>query len=61
VSAYRIYVLDQAGHSTGPPHIVVCDDDKQATHYARRYYLDGKPIEVWDEARCVIRLDPPKE
>jgi hypothetical protein len=53
-------VFDEAGHVTQPPHIVVCDDDKQATHHAQQYYLDGKPIEVWDEARRVIRLDPPK-
>jgi hypothetical protein len=58
VSAYRIYVLDQAGQVSGPPHIVVCDDDEPATDYARQYYLDGKPVGVWVEARCVIRLDP---
>ena len=60
MTAYRVYVLDQSGHFTEPPHIVVCDDDKQATQYARQFYLDGEPVEVWDEARCVVRLPPPK-
>jgi hypothetical protein len=58
---YRIYVLDQAGYFTRPPHLVVCDDDKQATHFAHLYYLDGQPIEVWEEARRVVRLDPHKQ
>ena len=60
MTAYRVYVLDQSGHVGGPPHIVVCDDDEQAFHYACQYYLDGEPVEVWDEARCVVRLPPPK-
>jgi len=58
VGAYRIYVVDQTGHVTEPPHIVVCDEDEQAINHARRFYLDGNPVEVWDEARRVIRLDP---
>ena len=59
MSAYRIYLLDRTGQVTGPPHIVVCDDDTQATHYARQYYLGRNPVEVWDEARCVAKLEPP--
>ena len=60
VSAYRVYVLDENGHVLGPPNIVVCDDDAQAAHRAARYYLNGKPIEVWDEARRVVKFNPPK-
>jgi hypothetical protein len=60
MTAYRVYVLDPSGHVTAPPHIIMCDDDDQATHYARQYYLNGEPVEVWHEARCVVRLDPPR-
>jgi hypothetical protein len=58
VSAYRIYVLDENDHVVGPPHIVVCDDDQQATYFARQFYLQGRPIEVWDETRRVVKLNP---
>ena len=61
MSAYQVYVLDEDGSRHGPPHIVMCDDDERATHYARQFYLGRKPIEVWDEVRCVIKLSPPKQ
>lgn len=58
MTSYRIYVLQEGGHITAPLHIVLCDEDEQAIRHAREHYLNGRPVEVWDEARCVVRLTP---
>lgn len=57
MTAYRIYVLDLAGHVAGPPQIVECTDDQEAIRQARQC-LDAKPIEVWDGAKRVGRVEP---
>jgi hypothetical protein len=57
VGAYRFYMLDEAEHISEPPLIVECKDDDDATNQARQL-LDGKAVEVWDQARRVIRLEP---
>ena len=54
---YRIYVLDALGHIAAPANIVECDSDQEATHHAQRY-LDGKPIEVWLNAKRIARIAP---
>jgi hypothetical protein len=57
VSAYRFYVLDESEHVSQPPQIVECAGDEDAIRQARQL-LDGKVIEVWDEARRIVRLEP---
>ena len=54
---YRVYVVEADGHFALPPEIIECDSDTQAVHLARRY-IDGKPLEVWHEARCIAKLGP---
>jgi hypothetical protein len=54
---YRIYVLDKDGHIKKPPEHIVCSDDA-ATLESAREHLGGQPIEVWDHARFVTRLEP---
>jgi hypothetical protein len=55
--AYRFYFLDSAGHIARPPMIVECEDDRAAIESAKQF-VDGKAIEVWDEGRIVVRLEP---
>jgi hypothetical protein len=57
--AYRIYVLDSNDHVAAPPHVVDCADDQNAIVEARQY-LDERPIEVWQCAKFVVRLEPDK-
>jgi hypothetical protein len=57
MTVYRIYTLDPEDHVTGPPQIIVCTDDQEAMRQARQR-LDAKPIEVWDGAKRVGRLEP---
>jgi hypothetical protein len=55
--AYRIFTLDNDGRIKGPPTIVRCGSDIAAVAEAQ-LLLDGKAIEVWQEARLVVHLDP---
>jgi hypothetical protein len=57
MTVYRIYTLDPEDHVTGSPRIIVCTDDQEAIGQARQW-LDAKPIEVWDGAKRVGRLEP---
>jgi hypothetical protein len=56
VPAYRIYFLDKAGHITGPPNIVECADDQEATQKAKQF-VDGHDVEVWDGPRFVVSVN----
>ena len=51
---YRIYTFE-GGHVREPPKIIECQND--AVKEAKQL-LDGKLIEVWEQARCIVRLDP---
>jgi hypothetical protein len=53
---YRVYVVDAEGHVFGPPYIVQCGDDDEAVRQAHQY-LEGKPVEVWRDAKRVARLE----
>jgi hypothetical protein len=53
---YRIYTLE-GGHVREPPKIIECQNDDAAVNEAKQL-LDGKLIEVWEQARCIVRLDP---
>lgn len=57
MNPYRLYVLEQGGHIADPPLIMECADDGDAIRQARQY-LDGKDLEVWQEARFIARLTP---
>lgn len=57
MTAYRIYLLDAEDHVSGPPQVVECADDQEATHQARRC-LVAKPVEIWNEAKLIARLEP---
>lgn len=57
--AYRIYVFEEGDHIKQVPRILECRDDAEAIQQARQL-LDGKPMEVWEGARIVVRLSPDK-
>ena len=57
MSQYRVYAFDVRGHIDAPPRILECDNDKEAIRRARQL-VDGKPIEVWLDAACLIRIEP---
>ena len=54
---YRIYNFNESGHLLEPPKVIECENDEAAVKEAKQL-LDGKLIEVWEKARCIIRLDP---
>jgi DNA-binding transcriptional regulator/RsmH inhibitor MraZ len=56
---YRLFSLDNSGRISTPPRIVACADDKAVMEKAVQL-LGDQCIEVWDEARLVIRLAPQK-
>jgi hypothetical protein len=55
VPAYRVYEVDRDGHVDRPPEVIVYPDDESAIEHARRL-VDGHDVEVWQEARLVIRI-----
>jgi hypothetical protein len=57
VPTYRIYTFDKGGHVREPPKVVEYENDEAAVKEAKQL-LDGKLIEVWEQARRDIRLDP---
>jgi hypothetical protein len=56
---YRIYALSPDGHVTAPAQLVECQDDNEAIRQARQY-ISEEPIEVWEGAKRVVRLEPVK-
>jgi hypothetical protein len=56
---YRLFSLDHSGRISSPPRIVACPDDKAVMEQAVQL-LGDRCIEIWDEARLVIRLAPPE-
>jgi hypothetical protein len=57
MGTYRFYVSGFGGHVVAPPKVVECPDDVAAIQQCRRY-LDGKAIEVWQETRLIVKLEP---
>jgi hypothetical protein len=45
------------GHTSSPPRLIECANDKEAICVAKQL-LDGRLVEVWDEARRVAKLEP---
>jgi hypothetical protein len=54
---YRIYLMDDKGHSSEPPRTTLCDNDDEAQDVARQL-LDGHALEVWCGDRKVATLKP---
>ena len=54
---YRIYVLDDRGHSSQPPWTVTCGNDIEAQREARRV-LDSHALELWCGERKVATIKP---
>jgi hypothetical protein len=52
---YRIYTVDIDGYISGPPSVVTCGDDDEATRRAKDL-LNGSDVELWDGARFVGRI-----
>jgi hypothetical protein len=46
-------------HIIQPPKLIEALNDQQAIEEARRI-VDGHALEIWDEQRLVIRLEPRK-
>jgi hypothetical protein len=57
---YRIYTVDTEGHISGPPSVVTCGDDGEATKQAK-HLVNGSDAELWDGARFVGRIRPTGE
>jgi len=54
---YRAYVFGPDNHIIQPPKLIEAFGDEQAIETARRM-VDGHALEVWDQQRLVIRLEP---
>ncbi len=55
---YRIYRMDRtAERSSTPPVVVICEDDGEAEHEARKM-LDGHALEIWHGPRKVGTIKP---
>jgi len=55
--AVHTYVFGPDNHIIQPPKLIEAFGDEQAIETARRM-VDGHPLEVWDQQRLVIRLEP---
>ncbi len=52
---YRAFPIGDDGHLL-PAEIIEAESDSEAIRIVKTK-LDGKPIEVWDHARLVARLE----
>ena len=53
---YRIYVVADDGHISGPPHVIECADEQEAIGKAAAQAANGKVVELWDGTRLIVRL-----
>lgn len=54
---YQIYQVEKGGLIMHEPTFVKCASDTAAVTEAQTL-LNGKAIEVWQESRLVVHLDP---
>jgi hypothetical protein len=54
MAEYRVYRVKD-NHISGPPSIIVADDDQHAIEQAKQL-VDGYDIELWDGPRFVMGL-----
>jgi hypothetical protein len=52
MTQYRLYELDETGHSSDLPRIIEASNDVAAIAQAM-LVVEGHDLEIWDEARCV--------
>jgi hypothetical protein len=52
---YRVYVLSDDGHISGPPHVIECEDDQEAVGRAAQY-TNGRTVELWNGSRLIARF-----
>jgi hypothetical protein len=55
--AYRVYFFGKDGHVDGAPTVIDCPSDKAVIEKAKNLRNRRRPIEIWDLARLVARLD----
>lgn len=55
---YRIYSVAQGDSFAGPPIVIACETDAEAIEKARERQTN-RDLEVWQGARCIIRLKAP--
>jgi hypothetical protein len=56
---YRVYLLNQQGRVDEVPRLIRCASDEDATRRARQFQ-QHQTVEVWQEARLVIKISPPQ-
>jgi hypothetical protein len=52
---YRVYRLNSEGHIFAPPHAFTAASDDHAIATAKQL-VEGHDIELWQQARLVVRL-----
>jgi hypothetical protein len=55
---YRIYVTTTDGHVTAPATVIECQDDQEAIGKAEQF-VNGRPVELWEGARFIVRFRRP--
>jgi hypothetical protein len=58
MATYRVFVLGSDDHIVGAD-VIDCLTDGEAMRLASSIGGDHKPVEVWELARRVGRVDPP--
>ena len=58
MAEYRFYPIQKDGHLLGPPRIMDLSDNDAAIKAAKGL-TDERPLEIWQGARKVVRVDPP--
>ena len=56
---YRVYLLNQQGRVDEVPRLIRCATDEDAKRRAQQFQ-HHQTVEVWQEARLVIRISPPQ-
>ena len=54
---YRIYQLDENGHVSDPPKIIEARTAAVAIAQAKQMVVDGYDLEIWNESRCVGKIE----
>jgi hypothetical protein len=52
---YRVYAITSDGHVTAPPTVIACADDQEAISKAAQL-TNGEPVELWQDARFIVRF-----
>jgi hypothetical protein len=55
MTAYHIFFIDPQNHVSRPAEVIECADDNEAIKETRKF-IDGQDIELWHEARFIVRF-----